>query len=259
MLRENKLKKLLKTGGLALGSIIFETRGPGAVYAMAAAGLDFVFICTEHSAFNLETVADLVAHAHAAGITPLVRIPDLEYQAVTRLLDSGCQSLMVPHVKTGAEMRRFIELAKYYPEGRRGMAIYGGASVNYEDVDQLTATSHANANTLLAVNIETKEAIENLEDILIPGIDMAVVGYQDLSQSYGIPGQWNHRMIEEARALVGSVCKQSGIALIAVPARPEDFKAAIDTGAQALLYGCDVSFIREGVRRAVDALRPLRR
>jgi 2-dehydro-3-deoxyglucarate aldolase/4-hydroxy-2-oxoheptanedioate aldolase len=92
---------------------------------MAAAGVDFVFICTEHSSFNLETVVDMVAHAHAAGITPMIRIPEVEYQAVTRLLDSGCQTLLAPHVKTGAEIRRFVELAKYHPEGQRGMAIYG--------------------------------------------------------------------------------------------------------------------------------------
>ncbi len=118
-MRVNKLRATLKSGGLALGTLIWEAGGRGVIHTLAAAGLDFVFICTEHSGFNLETVVDMVAHAHAAGITPIVRIPDLQYQYVTRLLDTGCQSLIAPHLKTGAEARHFIEWAKYYPEGKR--------------------------------------------------------------------------------------------------------------------------------------------
>src|ERR1700731_4318791 len=159
-MRVNKLRATLKSGGVALGTLVWETRGRGVVHTLAAAGMDFVMICTEHSAFNLETVVDMVAHAHAAGITPVVRIPDLQYEHVTRLLDSGCQSLILPHITSGAEVRRFIELAKYYPQGRRGMAIYAGASTDYEEVELPTAMTHANANTLLAVMIETREALE---------------------------------------------------------------------------------------------------
>ena len=123
-MRTNRLKATLKAGDIALGTIVWDTRGRGVMHTLAAAGMNFAWICTEHSAFNLETVVDLVAHAHAAGITPIVRIPDLQYEHVTRLLDSGCQSLILPHIKSGAEVLRFIELAKYYPQGRRGMAIY---------------------------------------------------------------------------------------------------------------------------------------
>jgi hypothetical protein len=157
-MRTNRLRATLKAGEIALGTIVWDTRGRGVMHTLAAAGMDFAWICTEHSAFNLETVVDLVAHAHAAGITPIVRIPDLQYEHVTRLLDSGCQSLILPHIRSGAEVRRFIELAKYYPQGRRGMAIYAGASTDYEEIDLPAAMTHANANTLLAVMIETREA-----------------------------------------------------------------------------------------------------
>jgi 2-keto-3-deoxy-L-rhamnonate aldolase RhmA len=110
--------------------------------------MDFVWICTEHSAFNLETVVDLVTHAHAAGITPIVRISDLQYEHVTRLLDSGCQSLILPHIKSSAEVRRFIELAKYYPQGRRGWpSTREQARTTRRSICRRLA--HANANTSL--------------------------------------------------------------------------------------------------------------
>ena len=114
-MRDNTLKKTLKAGEFALGTLVWDTKSRGAIHTLAQAGMDFIMICTEHSSYNLETVVDLVTYAHAAGITPVVRIPDLEYEHVTRLLDSGCQSLIVPHVKTGAEVQRFIEMAKYLP------------------------------------------------------------------------------------------------------------------------------------------------
>lgn len=258
-MRVNQLKKTLQSGGVALGTLVWETRGRGVVHTLAQAGMDFVMICTEHSAYNLETVVEMVAHAHAAGITPVVRIPDLEYQHVTRLLDTGCQSLIVPHVKTGAEVRRFVELAKYHPEGKRGMAIYLGASTDYEDVDPLTAMAHANANTLLGVLIETKEAVENVEEILLPGIDLVLVGHQDLTQSLGIPGQYDHPRLREANARVQALCKARGIATAGAVNRPESMKAVVESGAQYLLYGTDLVLMRREAQRAAEALAPFRK
>ncbi len=253
-MRENQLKKRLKSGGVVLGTALLELRGRGAVYPLAEAGMEFVFICTEHSSLNLETVVDLVAHSYAAGIAPIVRVPDLEYQAVTRLLDSGCQSLILPHARTGDDIQRFIEYAKYHPQGRRGMAIYGGASTNYAEVDQLTAMEHANANTLLGLVIETREAIANIEDILTPGIDLVIVGHQDLSQSLGIPGQYAHASMTEATNKVRALCKERGIATAGVLGHPDQIKASIDGGAQFLMYGADVVFLRESAKQAVQAL-----
>lgn len=258
-MRVNQLKKTFKSGGVALGTLLWEIRGRGVVHTLAAAGMDFVMICTEHSAYNLETVVELVAHAHAAGLTPIVRIPDLEYQHVTRLLDTGCQSLIVPHVKTGAEVRRFVELAKYHPEGKRGMAIYLGASTEYEDVDPATAMAHANAHTLLGVLIETKEAAENMEEILIPGIDLALVGHQDLAQSLGIPGQYDHPRLREADTRVRALCKERGIATAAAVPRPESMKAVVESGAQFLLYGTDLVLLRREAQRAAEALAPFKK
>jgi len=258
-MRTNKLKAALKAGGIALGTIVWDTRGRGVMHTLAAAGMDFAWICAEHSAFNLETVVDMVAHAHAAGITPIVRIPDLQYEHVTRLLDSGCQSLILPHITSGAEVRRFIELAKYYPQGRRGMAIYLGASTDYEEVDLPAAMAHANANTLLAVMIETREALESAAEILIGGVDLAIVGHQDLTQSLGIPGEYASPIFREAFEKVRSLCAARGIALAGLAATPEDLQAVVESGSRFILYGTDLVLMRREAERAVRALAPLRK
>jgi 2-dehydro-3-deoxyglucarate aldolase/4-hydroxy-2-oxoheptanedioate aldolase len=257
-MRTNKLRATLKAGGLALGTILWETRARGVLHTLAQDGMDFVFICTEHSAYNLETVVEMVAHAHAAGITPVVRIPDLQYQYVTRLLDSGCQSLIAPHFRTGEEAQRFIEYAKYHPEGRRGMAIMNNAGVDYEDVDLRAATAHANANTLLAVLIETREAVANAEQILLPGIDLVLVGHQDLAQSLGVPGEFGHPSVREATARINALCKSRHIATAGAINHPENVKAVIDSGAQFLLYVTDLLLMRHEAQRAAQAVAPFR-
>ena len=258
-MRDNALKKSLKAGDCVLGTLVWDIKSRGAIHTLARAGMDYIMICTEHSAYNLETVVDLCDYAHAAGMTPVVRIPDLEYEHVTRLLDSGCQSLIVPHVKTGAEVQRFIELAKYHPQGKRGTAIYLGANTEYEDVETHTAMSHANANTLLGVIIETKEAVENMDEILIPGIDLCLVGYQDLAQSLGTPGQFNNPELLEATAQVNALCKERGIATAAAVTQLDNVQAIVDSGAQYLLYGTDLILLRREAQRAAEALAPFRK
>lgn len=213
----------------------------------------------EHSDYSLDTVTTMVAHAHAAGLAPIVRIPDLQYEWVTRLLDSGCQSLILPHARGGEEVRRFIEYAKYHPEGRRGMAIYQGPSTGYEDVEPAKAMAHANANTLLGVLIETREAVENLEEMLVPGIDLALVGHQDLAQSLGVPGEYRHPLVRAANEKARQLCKERGIAFAGAVDRPDNMRAVIESGAQFLLYGTDLILMRREAARAADALAAYRK
>src|SRR5215469_6814507 len=242
-LRENKLKKLLQAGRVALGCGLAGVRDPDVIYNIADAGADFVFIDLEHGPLNLETAVDLLLHAHAAGITAMIRIPDLQYAYVTRLLDNGANCLLLPHTREPAEIRRFIELAKYHPEGRRGWAMGQNAGSNYKNVPDMAAgAAWANDNLLLGLNIETREAVENLPGMLIPGIDFVIVGFADLSQSYGLVGQFNHPLVQDAKTRVRQLCKERGIFIMDVPFAVEQFKPLVDDGARLLLYSGTIGF-----------------
>lgn len=259
-LRENRLKKLLQDGKVALGCGLQGVRDPDIVYNIAEAGADFVFIDLEHGALDLETAVDLLLHAYAAGITPMIRIPDLQYAYVTRLLDNGANCLLVPHTREPAEIHRLIELAKYHPAGRRGWAMGQNAGSNYQTVtDMVAGAAWANDQLLLGLNIETKEAVENLDRMLIPGIDFVIVGFADLSQSYGLIGQFNHPLVQEAKAKVRKLCKDRGIYILDVPFTLDHFKPLIDDGARLLLFSGTVGFIRSGVEQAANKLREVRR
>jgi len=254
-LRTNLLKRRLKEGGVVLG-YGYRSRDPELIYHSAVAGVDFCFIDLEHGPFGLETTIDLVWHSHAAGITPLVRIPNLQYDYVTRLLDNGAQTLLVPQLKDPAEVERLLQLAKYAPEGSRGMAMGGNAGTNFEAVtDYLAAAAWANDNVCLGVNIETPEAVEALSEMLVPGIDFVIVGYGDLSQAYGVIGQHNHPRIREVMQLTKALCSERGIARMVTPSTPDQFRAELEDGAQMLLYSNTTTLVRASLARAAAALQ----
>lgn len=247
--RQNKLLHLLRVGQLAIGCSLNESRDPGTIYAMASAGADVVFIDQEHNLRNSETVFDLVAHAHGAGITPLVRPPHIDYAWITRLLDAGCQSLLIPHVRQPSEVRDLLELAYYHPQGRRGVAIVGGANVNYQAIDDpVEAMRQANDNLLLSLVIETPEAVDSLDELLVPGIGMALVGNGDLAQLYGVPGTTNHRLVVEAQEQVRKMCAEKGIAYGVFQPDPNAITDEIAQGAQFIVHGGVLLFIRQAVR-----------
>ncbi|GAB7007902.1 aldolase/citrate lyase family protein [Nocardioides sp. AN3] len=255
----NRLKALLRDGEIALGCSLHEARDPGAIRTMACAGADLVFIDLEHNPHGMETVVDLVAHAHGVGITPLVRPPIVDEAWVGRLLDGGCQSLLIPRIRTPEEVQHLLELTHYRPEGRRGLATYGGAGVAYQQVTDVGAVLRwANQELLIGVVIETPEAVEALEDILVPRLDLAVMGWGDLSHLYGVEDA-RHPLVQAAAQRVRDLCHRRGIAYGVFEPNVAALPSACAEGAQLLVSGGVFQFIHAGVRaarQALDSYRP---
>src|SRR5918999_5300419 len=121
-MRENKVKRTLREGGVALGTMVFEFASTGIARIAAAAGAEFVIFDMEHTGWSVETVRMLFATARAADIVPMVRVPATQYHLLSRPLDVGAMGLMVPMVETGEQAALIARSAKYPPEGARGCA-----------------------------------------------------------------------------------------------------------------------------------------
>jgi 2-keto-3-deoxy-L-rhamnonate aldolase RhmA len=106
--------------------MLTETRSLEIIRALAAAGLDYVFLDTEHSSYDLQMVNDLIRAGRTAGLSCYVRVPDPEYFLIARTLDAGAHGIMVPRVETEQQVKRVIAATKYPPKGSRG---YGVRSV----------------------------------------------------------------------------------------------------------------------------------
>jgi 2-keto-3-deoxy-L-rhamnonate aldolase RhmA len=254
--KDNPVKRKLEAGGRALGTLAGEMRSPHVAAIFCAAGFDFFIIDSEHGSYDLETIADVVLLAKAKGIVPLVRVPDAEYHLLARSLDTGAMGLMVPRVETREQVERIIQSAKYPPWGRRGCAMRG-AITDYESAPVAETMERVNRQTLIIVQIESRTAVENLDDMLsVEGVDVALIGPNDLSISYGVPGQYEHPDFEGAAMEVIEASNRHGVAPGIHFQDAEPVERWIGRGMRAVTIGGDARFLMAAARATVERLRP---
>lgn len=255
-MQPNTLKAALRAGKTVSGPIMEEVRTVGVIKMLALSGHDFVWLDTEHSMLEWDTLLSLVQYALATGITPLVRVTDLEYSLVARSLDLGAQGIIIPRVETREEVERAVSYVKYPPLGRRGAG--GRARYAYEPYGVAEAVEKANAETMVVVQVESPTAVANLDEIAsVPGVDVVCVGPQDLSINMGLPGQFdNPTFIETIRSIV-TTCDKYNIPVGMVSRDANAFRTWVDVGCRFLVCGSDGNYIAQGSIRDVQILREI--
>ncbi len=204
----NRIKHALQAGQPVIGTMVVEFRQPSVMQLLANAGFDFVIIDSEHGPFSIETIADLTRAAKQYGLTPIVRIPDLTYPYIAPTLDSGAQGLMVPRIINAQQVRDVVQIMKYPPIGIRGSALSRGHT-DFKSGSVAEAMTTANEETMLIVQIETRSALDNIEEIVAtPGVDVALIGPNDLSISLDIPGQMDSPQLQAAIEKVIAACQK---------------------------------------------------
>jgi 2-keto-3-deoxy-L-rhamnonate aldolase RhmA len=194
----NRLKAKLRRGEPAAGvSVMIPS--PQIVEMLGRLGFDWVLLDCEHGTISLETLELMTMAAEAAGITAIGRPRDSSQGAILEVLERGVAGVQVPHVRTADEAQAVVESTKYHPLGRRGLAArtrpagygLGGSLADY--------TRTANEETLVCIQVEDREALENLQAILeVEGVDVVFLGPSDLSQSFGHPGDTDRPAFREA-------------------------------------------------------------
>lgn len=208
----NPVKKALKEGKVQVGSIQAQLRSPEVARIYAAAGFDWIFVDMEHGGFDLETVQDVNRAAAIAGVTPIVRVADMQYSLVARALDCGAMGIIFPRVESAELLEKAVSWTKFPPVGIRGFGLTPMA-VNYEAMSIPQIRDFMNDNVLVVLQIETLRALELREELLaVEGIDAVVVGPVDLSISLGVPGEFQHPKMIEAMEAIRDTCNRRGIA-----------------------------------------------
>ena len=228
-MKKNPMKEKLKRGEPAFGvSVMIPS--PQIVEMIAAAGFDWVLLDCEHGTLTLESVELMAMAAEASGITAIARPMTRSPAHILQVLDRGVMGVQVPHVTTAAEAREVIAAVKYHPLGGRSLAAGTRAAVYDAHGTLADYVKAANDATLIAVQIEDKEAVENLDEILaVDGIDVFFIGPSDLSQSMGFPG--NPKEPTVAAAIDGSFRKMLAAGRTpGTPATAENVRAVVDKG-----------------------------
>jgi 4-hydroxy-2-oxoheptanedioate aldolase len=211
-MKKNLLKEKLQKGKVVIGTFV-TFPSPTIVEICGHAGFDFIVIDSEHGPLNPGNCEDLVRAADVTGMTSIVRVTTNHPKVILRYLDIGADGVQIPMVRTADDAQRAVDAVKYFPQGKRGLggarsSAWGmkGGFINY--------LGESNKETMVIIQIETKEAVDNITEIVsVEGVDAVLIGRLDLSQAMGIPGKTDDPMITDAVERTIAAAQSAGISI----------------------------------------------
>jgi 4-hydroxy-2-oxoheptanedioate aldolase len=205
---------------------------------------------------SLQTASQIAIAALDAGIAPLVRVPHGGLAMATRALDNGALGIVMPHVDSAEEARGIVQALKFPPLGRRSI---GGsaAQLGFRMAELPRSTAALNEALLTVVMIETETALGNLHEIAaVPGIDVLLIGTNDLCADLGIHGQFGHpRIVQAYRDLAAACAKNGNWAGTAGVPQDELLAQYARMGARFVLAGTDFNLLMAAAGQRSAALR----
>jgi 2-keto-3-deoxy-L-rhamnonate aldolase RhmA len=241
----NAMKAKMQAGGLAMGMILRMVSNVQIAAVAKSAGFDCLYIDLEHCSFSLESVSQICMMATSLGVTPMVRVPGHDPAMISRTLEAGAQGIIIPHLDTKAEAEAVVRAAKLPPLGNRSLLGLNPHTL-FRVGPAAETMRQMNEATLVVAMIESVTALENAEEIAsVVGMDMLLVGTNDLCNSLGIPGQLDHPSVREAYAKVAAACAKHGkhLGVGGLNSRPDVAKEMIALGGRYVSAGSDAGFL----------------
>ena len=254
-MRPNPVKQKIYDGHVSLGTFVFEFDSSGVARLACEAGSEFIVFDMEHTGWSVETIRTLLATTPMDRMVPMVRVPATEYHFIARVLDVGSMGIMVPMVETEEQARRIVSSAKYPPRGRRGAA-FGIAHDDYQGGDIREVISSANSEQILIAQIETAEGVKNADAIAsVEGIDVLWIGHFDLTNSLGIPGQFEHPDFLSAVQKVSDACQRHKKVGGFMAGSVNEALQRIEQGLRIVAYGGDLWLYQQTLRDGLNGVR----
>jgi 2-keto-3-deoxy-L-rhamnonate aldolase RhmA len=209
------------------------------------AGFDSIYIDLEHCNFSIETTSQLCISALQIGLMPFVRVPANTPEWISRVLDAGAMGIVAPHIRSAEEALAVVKYSKYPPYGERSssgaMSHFSFKSIPSEKLYPLM-----NTNTVVIVQFESQSAIDNAESIIsTQGVDIVLIGTNDLTADLGIPGQYDHPKVEATYQLTINLCKKYGkwCGVGGLSSRQDLVEKYVQMGARYVSTGTDLAFL----------------
>jgi 4-hydroxy-2-oxoheptanedioate aldolase len=228
-MKKNLLKEKLDEGQVVT-SVLIQEPSLQALEICGILGFDWVLIDCEHSQMSTETAAQLILASEVRGITPLVRVAEDELESVVRYLSAGAMGLVVPGIASPEDVTKVVKIVKYPPEGQRGLGPSRAADFGLGQ-PMPDYVKMANREIMILGLVECREGVDRIDEILrTVGLDGVLLGVHDLSNSYGVPGQIDHPLVEEAIERVLQAGLKAGKPVGSGVYRGTTPKALIDRG-----------------------------
>ncbi len=252
---KNSLLEKLDSGKNVYGTCITST-GPLWPRAVKTAGLDFVFIDTEHVPLDRNELTLLCQIFKAEGIVPIVRIPSPDPFRACQAIDGGAAGIVMPYIESVAQVEDLVGAVKYRPlKGELLSAYIKGTKEMPESLKNYTASY--NQGNLAIANIESVPAMEKLDEILsVPGLDGVFIGPHDLSISLGLPEQYDHPDFEAAVTTIIKKTRAHGLHIgIHFSLEPERQVKWMKEGANIVVHSSDISLFRQRLKEDMEHIK----
>jgi len=239
--RVNRLRELLRKGEPTIGTRIV-CPWPGIVEVIGCTGMyDYVEFLGEYSSYDLHDLDNLARAAELFGLSTMIKIDQQpRVYLAERALAAGIQNVLFADIRTVEDAEEAVKAVRMEPKGINGYRLdrrvgYTGALASAMDLVKICD------DAVVALMIEKREAVENLEEILsVKGVDMVQFGPMDYSISIGLPGEINHPKVREAEEKVIKTALKMGVVPRAEIGSPEDAKRYIELGVRNFNLGIDM-------------------
>lgn len=256
----NPAKAKLARGDLVTSMTVRLVASVEIVALAKAAGFDCIYIDLEHSSLSMSDTSQIAIAGVQAGLPCFVRVPANRPEYIGRVLDGGALGVIAPGVTRVEEAREVVAAAKFAPAGSRGVS--GGlVHLGYGPMEPGSFAA-MNAATLVAIQIEDAGAVEICDDLLsVEGIDMVLLGANDLLADMGIPGQFDHPSLDQAYDAVLEACRKHGktLGIGGLSSRPDLAAQWVRKGGRFVSTGTDTAFLLGEARRRALAAKELAR
>jgi 2-keto-3-deoxy-L-rhamnonate aldolase RhmA len=241
----NHMKEKLAAGQVVASMTVRVSRSIEIAAIAASVGFDTLYVDLEHNTLSIDTCCQICISAQQIGVTPLVRVPANTPEYICRVLDGGAMGVITPHVRSADEARAMVELVKFPPLGHRSA---GGplSHYRYRSFPMAETNAAMNEATSLVVMLETIAALDNVEAIIAtPGVDMLLVGSNDLCGEMGITGQYDHPMLADAftRCIAAAAKAGKHVGIGGLASRDDLMARFVRMGARYVSTGTDLSFL----------------
>jgi 4-hydroxy-2-oxoheptanedioate aldolase len=256
---KNIVKEKLARNEVVASMTIRLTRGIEIARLAKTAGFDMIYIDLEHSTMTLDVTGQICLAALSAGVAPMVRVPANTPEYIQRVLDGGALGIIAPGVGSAEEARAVVRAAKFPPLGERGA---GGALPHLEYRPFPTDEAYAAVNdaTMVIVQFESADAVDKAEEIAaVEGVDMVLIGVNDMLASMGLPGQYEHAKVKDAYARTIAACRKHGkhVGVGGLSTKPKLVAEFIAMGARMVSTGTDIQFLLAAMTEKAKQVREI--
>ena len=224
------------------------------------AGFDMLYIDLEHSPLTLDATSQICLACLDLGLMPAVRVPANTPDYISRILDAGALGVIAPHVRSAEEARAVVRAAKLPPQGERSNT---GAfpHLQYRAFPAEEICKAINDASMVIVQFESADALSRADEILaVEGVDIALVGLNDMLADMGLAGQYEHPRVCEIYRTVIDACRRHGkhCGVGGLASRPDLMAEYVRMGARYVSAGTDLSFLLGAATARAKEIREIK-